>query len=84
MAELAFAAALLVFWSRRWPATLCLVLMPIAAFAVGTHSPRYLGAAFNPVSLNASVAALAIVDILSLGFAPTASRCRRTPPEDGS
>jgi hypothetical protein len=80
--EILLAAALLLSWNRRWPAVVCLVLMLAATTAVAVFSPRYLGAAFNPVSLNAAVAALALVDLLVHPGVPSAARCRRSPGED--
>jgi len=77
--ELAFAAALLVAWSRAWPAWLCLVSMPIATTVVALHSPAFFDAAFNPFSLNVCVAALAAVDLLVLRGVPSAARCFRQP-----
>jgi hypothetical protein len=47
------------------------------------NSPRYLQAAFNPVSLNVAVASLAGIDLLVLGTVPSAARCLRRPrPEN--
>jgi hypothetical protein len=79
-AEIIFALALLLCWRARWPAILTLCLMAAATIGVGICSPAYLKAAFNPVSLNAAVAALAVVDLLNLAGVPSASRCLRTPP----
>jgi hypothetical protein len=82
IAELLLAVVLLRFWCRGWPAVLSLFLMLAATASVAVTSPRYLGAAFNPVTLNVCVAALAILDLLSLKDLPSASRCRRTPPPE--
>jgi hypothetical protein len=54
----------------------------LATIGVAYGSPRYLGGAFNPVSLNLAILCLAIVDWLSLAESPTASNCLRTPPPD--
>ena len=81
-AELALAAGLLVRWSRAWPVWLCLIAMPIATIGVATSSPAFFKPAFNPFSLNVSVAALAVVDLFVIGGVPSARRCRRrTAPE---
>jgi uncharacterized membrane protein YphA (DoxX/SURF4 family) len=77
--ELAFAAALLVAWHRRWPALMCLASMLVAITVVGVNSPRYFAAAFNPVSLNLAVACLAGIDLLVVGSIPSAARCLRRP-----
>ena len=79
-AELVFALALLFCWRSRWPAMMTLGLMAAATVGVGLRSPAYLEAAFNPVSLNLAVAALALVDLLNLADLPSATRCLRSPP----
>ena len=53
--------------------------MLLATIGVAVSSPRYLGAAFNPVSLNLAVACLAVIDLLVLSGLPSAARCRRRP-----
>jgi hypothetical protein len=77
--ELAFAAALLVAWHRRWPLFVSLGSMLLATAMVGLNSPRYFQAAFNPASLNLAVASLAAIDLLVLGSIPSAARCLRRP-----
>jgi uncharacterized membrane protein YphA (DoxX/SURF4 family) len=80
--EVATAAALLAAWSRSWPAWLSLAAMPIAAIVVVLFSPVFFAAAFNPFSLNVSVAALAVVDLLVMAGVPSAGRrLRRPAPE---
>jgi uncharacterized membrane protein YphA (DoxX/SURF4 family) len=66
VAELALALCLLLFWHRRWPPLVCLVAMCLATIGVIVASPRFVTAAFNPVSLNLAVACLAIIDLLML------------------
>jgi hypothetical protein len=81
--EVVFAATLLAVWDRRWPLWLCLVAMLLATADVALNSPRFLTAAFNPVSLNGAVAALAIIDALVVAGIPSAAACRRRPnPEE--
>lgn len=81
--ELALAAALLARWSRAWPVWLCLIAMPIASIGVAISSPAFYEAAFNPFSLNVSVAALAAIDLGVIKAVPFAGRCRRRPaPEN--
>ena len=79
-AELAFAAALLMAWHRRWPAFVAIACMVLATATVAVHSPRFFAAAFNPFSLNLSVTSLAVIDLLALDHLPSASRCLRRPP----
>ena len=81
VAELAVAAMLLFGWSRAWPAWLCLIAMPLALGAAA-FSPESFGAAFNPFSLNVSVAALAMIDLVVVGSVPSARRCRRHPARE--
>jgi uncharacterized membrane protein YphA (DoxX/SURF4 family) len=81
LAEIGLAVVLLLAGNRRWPAVLCLVLMLAATIAIAASSPRYLGAAFNPVSLNASVAVLALINLLIHSSVPFAARCRRSPSD---
>jgi hypothetical protein len=78
-AEIALAAVLLVAWSRAWPLWLCLVGMAIATIVVAFFSPAFFQAAFNPFSLNVSVAALAAVDLFAMPGVPSAARCLRRP-----
>ena len=78
--ELAFAAALVIAWHRRWPACVSVACMVLATATVGLHSPRFFSAAFNPFSLNLAVASLAVIDLLVLDRLPSVSRCRRRPP----
>ena len=82
--ELLLALCLLLFWRRRWPAVLCLGLLALATIGVVLNSPRYLGAAFNPISLNLAVASLAVIDLLTIKGLPSASRCLRRPPPEGT
>ena len=81
-AELLMAVALLAAWFRSWPAMVCLVAMPIATAIVGLNSPAVFAAAFNPFSLNLSVAALAAADLLVVARVPSAGRCLRRPNQE--
>ena len=84
VAELLLALCLLFFWHRRWPPLVSLGSMLLATIGVAQGSPRFLGAAFNPVSLNLAVACLAIVDLIVLRGLPSAARCRREPVSEGT
>jgi hypothetical protein len=77
--ESAFALVLLVGWHRRWPMYVCVVSMLLATAAVALNSPRFFEAAFNPASLNLTVAGLAAIDLLVLRGLPSAARCLRRP-----
>src|SRR5262245_23041233 len=60
IAEVVLALCLLLFWHHRWPSWLCLVAMGLGTIGVIVSSPRFVTAAFNPVSLNVAVGCLAI------------------------
>jgi uncharacterized membrane protein YphA (DoxX/SURF4 family) len=64
--EVLFACCLLLFWRRRWPLYGCIAAMCLGTIGVMMSSPRFITAAFNPVSLNAAVACLAAIDLLVL------------------
>ena len=55
--------------------------MFLATAGVAVTSPSYLTAAFNPLTLNLSVAVLAVVGLLNGTYLPTATNCRRKQPE---
>ena len=78
-AELLIACVLIVAWRQQWIVWLCLLLMPLATLGVAISSPSFLGAAFNPVSLNLAVAALAGIALVASRDLPTASTCLREP-----
>jgi hypothetical protein len=81
-AEVLFALVLLFAWRSRWPLWLTLILMPLALVSVALSAPGFLAAAFNPVTLNACVFALAAVALLNGADLPSARRCVRTPPRE--
>src|SRR5437868_842949 len=80
--EVCFALLLLVLWRNRWPLWLTLVLMLAGIPIVAMSAPEYLSAAFNPVTLNISLAMLALIAIIARRDLPTAARCRRKPEKD--
>ena len=45
-------------------------------------APEYLSGAFNPVTLNISLAALAAIALLSKRDMPTAANCLREPEKN--
>ena len=81
-AEVLFGLAMLAGWRVRGLLLLNIVLMTAALAGIIVKSPEYLSAAFNPVTLNLLVAALAVVGYLAAGKMPTASRCLRRKPKD--
>lgn len=82
--ELGLAAGLLVTWHRAWLPAAVLAFALIATVVVAVTSPGYLGAAFNPVSLNLALAALAVIDLLTIEGIPSAGRCERRPVGDAA
>lgn len=76
--EVAVAVLLLATWRRPWLPALCLAAMIVATPMVAIASPWSAVAAFNPVSLDLAVAALAAIDLATLPGLVTAARCRRS------
>jgi hypothetical protein len=75
--EMAFGLLLLATWRRRWPLVLNIPLMVAATAGVALRSPQYLGAAFNPITLNLSVIALSGIGLIAAAASPFAGRCLR-------
>jgi len=82
--EVCVGLLVLVCWKSRWPLWLTILLMMLALIGVAASSPEYLTGAFNPVTLNLSVAALAALAWLARKNIPTASACLRRPPQEAS
>lgn len=61
--EIAMSVVVLIFWRQRWPMVLTLIAMIGLLVLVALVYPMLLGAAFNPVSTNVAVGALAIVGL---------------------
>jgi hypothetical protein len=81
LVEISFALLLVVVWRRSWPLWLTFTLMIIGIPIVAMSAPEYLSAAFNPLTLNLSIAALALIAIVASRDLPSAARCRRKPEE---
>lgn len=78
-AEILFALLLVLLWRHTWPLWLTLSLMAVGIVLVAICAPAYLGAAFNPVTLNLAIAALSAICLIVGRELPTAARCRRQP-----
>jgi hypothetical protein len=78
-AEILFGLAMLVL-PRRWHFLLTVALMIAATLDVTIRSPEFLSHAFNPISLNVLMIALAAIGWLSSRDLPSACRCLRKPP----
>jgi hypothetical protein len=81
LGEVSFALLLVLLWRRSWPLWLTFILMIIGIPVVAMSAPEYLSAAFNPLTLNLSIAALALIAIVASRDLPTAARCRRKPDQ---
>jgi hypothetical protein len=51
--------------------------MVLALAGVLIHSPHYLAAAFNPVTLNAAMISLSVIGLVSRAGLASARRCKR-------
>jgi hypothetical protein len=81
IAEILLGLTVLVAFRARWPFLITVVLMIAALLGVGITAPSYLTAAFNPVSLNIAMIALASIGYVASAEVPFASRCLRQKPE---
>ncbi|MGH9544216.1 MAG: DoxX-like family protein [Terriglobales bacterium] len=77
--EVLFSFLLVALWRHRWPLWLTLGLMLLGIPAVAITAPRYFSAAFNPLTLNIGLAALAAIAIIARRDLPTSTCCRREP-----
>jgi DoxX-like family len=82
IAELVIAACSILLWRNRMFFVLNILAMVMALVAVSISSPHYVGAAFNPVTLNLAVIALSTIGLVAISAAPSAARCLRKPPEE--
>jgi hypothetical protein len=82
--EVALAAATIAGSRHRRPEPFVVALLAMPALAVGAAvaDRASVTRAFNPVSLNAAMAALAGVALLTLDGRPSGRRPRREPPPD--
>ena len=80
-AEVVLGAAVLVFFQRRWPLVVTVLLMMLATIAVAINSPQFLLAAFNPVGLNLLLAVISLIGLVVIKDLPSARRCLRAKPE---
>jgi uncharacterized membrane protein YphA (DoxX/SURF4 family) len=68
--EIFFGLLLLVLWRHKWPLWVTVVLMLAGIAVVGISAPPYLSAAFNPVTLNLGLAALATIGLIAGATSP--------------
>jgi len=79
--EISVGICLIFCWKSNWPLILTLVAMPLALIAVAATSSAVLASAFNPVTLNVAVFALATIAQLDSKNLPSATRCARQTSE---
>jgi hypothetical protein len=81
IAEIAIAVLTLLLWRKRWSFLFTVALMTVAFLSVVFTVPAYLGAVFNPFSLNLAMTILAVIGYISAVDIPSAARCLREPKE---
>lgn len=74
--EIAVALAVLLARRAQGLFAMTLALMAAATVVVAVFSPRFLSAAFNPVSLNLAIAMLAGIGWITASDLPSAGHCR--------
>jgi DoxX-like family len=79
--EIVFALLVVVLWRDRWPLWLTFGFMLISTVVVAISAPDFMGAAFNPLTLNAAIAALSAISLIVGRELPTAANCRRKPDQ---
>ena len=82
--EILWGVLMLVGWRCRWMFIVNILMMLFALAGVAMHSREYLTQAFNPVTLNLCVAALALLGYLVAAGVPTAARCLRRKPKEAA
>jgi uncharacterized membrane protein YphA (DoxX/SURF4 family) len=75
--EVLFASMLIILWRRTWPLWLTLVLMLVGIPVVAVSAPEYLSEAFNPVTLNVSLAIFAVIALICRPRADAAESRRK-------
>ncbi len=82
IAESALGLSLLFFWRARPPLIVALGFVTVATAVVCLIAPAFLFAAFNPISLNLAIAAIAGVGLfVDPEAVPSASRTLRVGPK---
>lgn len=80
-AEIGFGLLLMFLWMRSWPLWVTVAFMVVGVPVVAISAPAYLGAAFNPLTLNLAIAALAGIALIAGRQLPSAARCSRKPAQ---
>jgi hypothetical protein len=66
---------------KKWPFVATAVAMPVLAAGAAVGDRRGLAKAFNPISLNGAVAALAVVAVATTDDLPASGRSLRSAPD---
>jgi hypothetical protein len=77
--EVFLGLATLLLWRWRPFFLVNVAAMFAALIVVAQHSPAYLTAAFNPVTLNLGMILLSVIGYIASVDLPSASRCLRSP-----
>ena len=77
--EVLVAFFVIIFWRQSWLLWMTLVLMLAGIPIVAVSAPEYLSAAFNPVTLNISLAMFAVISLITRRDLPSAANCLRKP-----
>jgi len=70
LAEIGFGLLILANWRSRWPLLATIGIMVGSLLAVAQRSPTLLTGAFNPVTLNTLMIALALIALWTLPGKP--------------
>jgi uncharacterized membrane protein YphA (DoxX/SURF4 family) len=75
--EISLGLLVLAHWRHRWPLWATIGIMIGGLLSVAKHSPKVLHAAFNPVTLNGLMLALAVIALISQS--PPVSKTAKSP-----
>lgn len=76
-AEVLFGLALVACWRTRWLLLAAAAIPALLTVGVATGAPEAFLGPFNPLALNAAMAALGVVGYLASDELPTARNCHR-------
>jgi hypothetical protein len=77
--EMVFALLLIILWRQGWLLWTTVFLMIAGIPVVALTAPEYLSGAFNPVTLNVSLAVFAGIALVARRDLPSAANCLRKP-----
>jgi hypothetical protein len=79
MAEIAFAAFVVIAWRSTAPLWINAALNVVLVLAIAVTTPAALSAPFQPLTLGVALVTLSAIGIRVAAFVPSAARCRRRP-----